>query len=48
MLRERMEEYYQKEKRTENHSDSESPQLPDWIKTLDFYLCYYKKLEAET
>jgi hypothetical protein len=41
-------------KKMETHYDlkkeylkSESPQLPEWIRKLDFYLSYYKKQEAE-
>jgi len=41
-------ECYQKEKRIEKlYQKSESPQLPEWINTLDFYISYFKKQQAE-
>ena len=43
-LKGKMETHYDLKK---EYLKSESPQLPEWIRKLDFYLSYYKKQEAE-
>jgi hypothetical protein len=46
-LREMETHYNSRKQYCRNQSESESPQLPEWIKTLDFYLSYYREQEAE-